>query len=52
MNGRRKAFISVAAVATLIAVLVLWVQYGEFWQIDGCLDSGGAWNYTSKECEH
>ncbi|TMP44759.1 hypothetical protein CWB96_05125 [Pseudoalteromonas citrea] len=25
--------------------------YGDFWQMDGCLDSGGSYNKTLKVCE-
>ncbi|WP_010362043.1 hypothetical protein [Pseudoalteromonas citrea] len=25
--------------------------YGDFWQMDGCLDSGGSYNETLKVCE-
>jgi hypothetical protein len=30
--------------------LALWIRHGEFWTIDECLDSGGAWNYSTNEC--
>ncbi|HET7576962.1 MAG TPA: hypothetical protein VFK19_10435 [Sphingomicrobium sp.] len=32
--------------------LILWMRYGEFWKVDACLDSGGAWDYSAKECRH
>ncbi len=32
--------------------LLLWIRHGEFWKIDRCLDSGGAWIYSTRECEH
>jgi hypothetical protein len=41
-----------AGFVVVLIILILWINYGEFWQIDRCLDSGGAWNYSSKECEH
>ena len=28
--------------------LILWTSG----PVDRCLDSGGAWNYETKECEH
>jgi hypothetical protein len=33
------------------AVLLLRINYAEFWQIDGCLDQGGRWNHESNACE-
>lgn len=29
-----------------------FVKYSTFFKIDKCLDSGGSWNYQTKECEH
>jgi hypothetical protein len=49
---RRRHVLGAAVIGAILAVLFLWVRYGEFWQIDGCLDSGGAWNYASKKCGH
>lgn len=38
-------------------VVVAFVIAAGFWlkgclAIDGCLDSGGRWNYDTKTCEH
>ena len=30
--------------------LALWIRHVQFWSIDHCLDSGGAWDYAAKEC--
>jgi hypothetical protein len=44
---------SLIAAALLIALCIaLWVRYGQFWAIDGCLDSGGAWDYAGDKCQH
>ncbi|TMO62247.1 hypothetical protein CWC18_10270 [Pseudoalteromonas aurantia] len=42
--------------AGLFGLLVSFVligssYYGDFWQMDGCLDSGGRYNETLKVCE-
>ena len=38
--------------AGVLIILGLWVRHGEFWAVDACLDSGGAWDYEAKECRH
>jgi hypothetical protein len=40
----------VAAVVVALLAAGLWVR--QFFQIDGCLDSGGRWNYDSGVCEY
>jgi|GEM_PF-5009709 len=43
----------VAMAALLGALLSLGVPYCmQWWRIDTCLDSGGAWNYERSTCEH
>jgi hypothetical protein len=41
--------VMMASVAAVLAMLGLWVRR-EF-QIDKCLDHGGAWNYDMQQCE-
>lgn len=52
MTKRGAILLTASAVFIMVVGLVLWIKHGEFWKIDGCLDSGGAWNYATKECEH
>lgn len=49
----RQATLLFLAVVFIGAVgFMLWIRHGEFWKIDACLDNGGAWNYSAKECRH
>lgn len=41
----------VVALALLLLVLT-WPRVRLFFQVDSCLDSGGAWNYQHSKCEH
>ena len=50
--SRRAWMISVSAAIAATVVLFLCLSYGEFWKIDSCLDSGGAWDYSAKLCRH
>ncbi len=50
--SRRGCLIVIGLLLAALIILLLWVRYGEFWAIDDCLDSGGAWNYETEECEH
>lgn len=43
-----KRFIG-AVVALVLVAAGLWVR--QFLQVDGCLDSGGRWNYDDSICE-
>ena len=39
-------------VALALALLILaWPRLRLFFQVDSCLDSGGAWNYERSKCE-
>ena len=49
---RRGWVISASLVVAMLILLGLWMNYGEFWKVDACLDSGGAWDYSAKECRH
>jgi hypothetical protein len=50
MRSRVKSWVvMMASVAAVLAMLGLWVRR-EF-QIDKCLDHGGAWNYDMQQCE-
>lgn len=42
---KRTAF----ALVTIVVLLGLWLSTQ--FQIDGCLDQGGAWNYQEGKCE-
>lgn len=50
----------VRAIVLMIAVAVAMIATGAFlaprmiryFEIDGCLDSGGAWNYAAAKCSH
>jgi hypothetical protein len=44
--------ISLSGGVAALIVLLLWISYGEFWKIDACLESGGAWDYSAKACRH
>jgi hypothetical protein len=47
----RKSFWTALGVVFIAIVgLVIWIRHGEFWDIDACLDSGGAWDYAAKQC--
>jgi len=49
-RNRRGLLAGTLCVALAVA-LVLRVRYAEFWLIDSCLDSGGAWSETTQSCE-
>ena len=49
---RRGLLVSGLAVLVLLAAAVIWIRYSEFSSIDACLDSGGAWNQSARECNH
>ena len=34
------------------AILVGRLGYAEFWAVNACLDSGGAYNYDAHTCEY
>ena len=44
-----KLFILLIAVGLVIAGVT---KLKELIEIDQCLDSGGSWNYSKKQCEH
>ena len=49
---RNRTALSVGAVCLALGVvLLLRIDYAEFWRIDGCLDQGGRWNQKSSTCE-
>ncbi len=64
LGSRRPAFrrsfaipglAAVGAVVLLLAVYfgALWIAHDsnrDFLAIDGCLDAGGAWDYSEREC--
>ncbi len=43
-------------VVTLVLLAAAWIylypKWELFWVVDGCLDSGGAWNYEQEVCEY
>ena len=47
---RNRAMFAAAVAFIGVIGLTLWLRNGEFWAIDACLDSGGAWDYAAKEC--
>jgi hypothetical protein len=47
-RGRRLVILAALALALLI---LSWPRVRLFFQIDSCLDSGGAWNYEQSQCE-
>ena len=49
---RRSCLLALFFVAILLVALILWIRHGEFWAIDSCLDSGGAWDYATNICRH
>jgi hypothetical protein len=49
---RRSCLLILAIIFIGVVGLILWIRHGEYWAIDSCLDSGGAWNYATKECQH
>jgi hypothetical protein len=50
MKHRITKFFIVLAALGLLTAGALKVK--EWIDIDCCLDSGGSWNYTTKQCEH
>jgi hypothetical protein len=54
VGGRRRNW-TVLSVGTacfaLGVVLLLRIDFAEFWRIDRCLDQGGRWNQESSTCE-
>jgi hypothetical protein len=38
----------------IVGVIGVWAffSFSDFLAIDKCLDSGGAWNYETRECEY
>jgi len=49
---RSSRIIAISLVSVAFIALALWIRYGEYWNIDACLDSGGAWDYSAKDCRH
>ena len=41
-------------VALFCGLLMGWFSRDvvEFFEVDGCLDSGGAWDYQNEKCTH
>jgi hypothetical protein len=35
----------------LVAGVLLWLQWQEFWAADACLDSGGSYDYLANVCD-
>jgi hypothetical protein len=51
----KTGFVRVAVIAVLIALaLLVWAgpKAVRWFAIDGCLDSGGRWDYARNQCEH
>jgi hypothetical protein len=47
-----RIMLAVALVAAAgVGSLVMREPFEEFWNIDACLDAGGAWNYADKICD-
>jgi hypothetical protein len=51
MTGRVR-LIGIPLILVTLMLLISWIKYGEFGKIDACLDSGGAWDHSAKECRH
>lgn len=51
---RRRRSLGMVALSFLViaAILVGRLGYAEFWDVDTCLDSGGAYNYDAETCEY
>ena len=62
-NIKKKLFLALQFTATFVLLLslpflcvslLLWASSGfekDFFAIDSCLDSGGAWNEATRQCE-
>jgi hypothetical protein len=48
MKSKKMIFASVTLV--ILVALGFWLK--GCMAVDGCLDSGGRWNYETKTCEH
>jgi hypothetical protein len=48
---RKKILISALIVILLALLIWLIIFIKKFLAIDGCLDHGGRWNYSTNECE-
>lgn len=46
--------LKIAIGVIIVGVLGVWAffKFSDFMAIDKCLDSGGAWNYETRECEY
>lgn len=49
--NRNKIIIFIIGLLTFIAGIWAFPKIDEFFQVDGCLDKGGRWNYETKKCE-
>lgn len=49
---RKAKWVRVGSFVAVIGVILLArTHFSEFWVVDGCLDSGGRFNYESRGCE-
>jgi uncharacterized protein YxeA len=46
----RVIIVIVSVLVLIIGGLYIFSEKSDFWEIDKCLDSGGSWNYESKNC--
>ena len=42
----------IGIVFIVTTVYLLIPHWNEFWNVDACLDSGGAYNYLEQKCDH
>jgi hypothetical protein len=47
---KRIVIVIISVLILIISGLYILIDKSDFWKIDKCLDSGGSWNYDSKEC--
>jgi hypothetical protein len=48
--SKRTRFVLCALRLLLVVICGYWLK--GFWEIDGCLDRGGRWNYGTGTCEY
>ena len=49
-RSRVRSLWSVVILLCLLGAL-LWPRWWHFWEVDGCLDAGGAWDEAYERCE-
>jgi hypothetical protein len=48
--SKQAGLIGLSLMLAGLVLLFFWIRHGVYWKIDACLDSGGAWDRSAKEC--